>query len=83
MECEEFLQELKDILSSAPMLKAHYFRKPFQLHTDVSGRGVGAVLSQVDDDGEDHPVTYFSGKLLPREKHYSNIEECLAIKLGI
>ena len=36
------------------------------------------------DDEKDHPVAYFSRKLLPRETRYSTIEkECLAIKLGI
>ena len=45
---------------------------------------MGAVLSQVDDDGQDHPVAYYSQKLLPREQRYSTVEqECLAIKLGV
>uniref|UniRef100_A0A1X7TA94 Reverse transcriptase RNase H-like domain-containing protein n=1 Tax=Amphimedon queenslandica TaxID=400682 RepID=A0A1X7TA94_AMPQE len=52
--------------------------------TDASDRGVGAVLSQLDDSGQEHPVAYFSKKLLPREEKYSTIEkECLAIKLGV
>ena len=50
----------------------------------ASDRGVGAVLSQLDDQGRDRPVAYYSRKLLPREKKYSTIEkECLAIKLSI
>ena len=44
---------------------------------------MGAVLSQPDGSGADHPVAYFSRKLLPREEEYSTVEECLAIKLGI
>lgn len=51
---------------------------------DASDRGVGAVLSQRDADGIEHPVGYFSRKLLPREERYAAVEkECLAIKLGI
>ena len=54
------------------------------LQTDASDLGVGAVLSQYDDNGHDHPVAYFSRKLLPREVNYSTVEkECLAIKLGV
>ena len=39
---------------------------------------------QMDEDGHDYPVAYFSRKLLPREERYSTVEkECLAIKLGV
>ena len=35
-------------------------------------------------DGHEHPVGYYSKKLLPSEQHYSTIEkECLAIKLAV
>lgn len=53
------------------------FSRNFVLQTDASDRGVGAVLSQIDKGSVEHPVAYYSRKLLPRE------EECLAIKLGI
>ena len=60
------------------------FTCSFILQTDASEHGVGAVLSQCDDDGQEHPIAYFSRKLLPQEEHYSTIEkECLAIKLGV
>ena len=59
--------------------------REFILQTDASGYGVGAVLSQEDENGQDHPVAYYSRKLLPRERiYYLTIErECLAIKLGV
>ena len=53
------------------------------LQTDASDRGVGAVLSQLYE-GKDHPVAYFSRKLLPRKEKYSIVEkECLAIRLAV
>ena len=83
-ECDRAFQELKLILCSSPVLASSDFTRPFTLQTDASDRGVGAVLSQYDDDGLEHPVAYFSRKLLTREEHYSTIEkECLAIKLGV
>ena len=37
-------------------------------------------LSQQDNNGDDHPVAYYSKKMLPRESRYSIVEkECLAI----
>eukprot|EP00731_Ephydatia_muelleri_P006021 Em0003g269a len=40
--------------------------------TDASDWGVGGVLSQVDERGQDHPVAYFSRKLLARERRVLN-----------
>ena len=70
-------------MCKAPILYSPNFTKPFILQTDASDRGTGAVLSQKDDEGHDHPVAYYSRKFLPREERYSTIEkECLAIKLA-
>ena len=81
--CEASFQRLKDLLCSAPVLQSPDFERDFVLQTDASDVGVGALLSQVDDTGADHPVAYFSRKLLLREQKYSTIEkECLAIKLA-
>ena len=83
-ECEKAFRHLKQLLCSTPILKSPNFDKQFILQTDASDHGIGAVLSQKDDNNEEHPVAYWSKKLLPREQKYSTIEkECLAIKLGI
>ena len=83
VECEKAFQELKNRLCSSPILYNPDFSRDFCLQTDASDRGCGAVLSQMDDDGFEHPVAYYSRKLLPREQKYSAIEkECLAIKSG-
>ena len=83
-ECEKAFQTLKEVLCQSPILRNPDFSKAFILQTDASNRGVGAVLSQKDDEGSDRPVAYFSRKLLQREERYSTIEkECLAIKLGV
>ena len=71
---------LKEELTRPPVLLSPNFEKPFRLQTDASERGIGAVLSQDDDEGVEHPVAFYSKKLLPRETRYSTVEkECLAI----
>ena len=83
-QCEEAFQSLKSSLCSNPVLYSPNFERDFILQADASERSVGAVLSQCQDDGTEHPVAYFSRKLLPREEHYSTVEkECLAIKLAV
>ena len=50
----------------------------------VTSDDVDAVLSQLEESGADHPVAFYSRKLLPQKKNYSTIKiEWLAIKLGI
>ena len=79
-ECDTAFRSLKDVLCRAPVLGNPNFTRQYILQTDASDRGVGAVLSQIGENGqEDH-----SKKLLPRECRNSTVEkECLAIKLGV
>ncbi len=75
---------LKSALCSSPVLQGPKYDREFLLHTDASDIGIGAVLSQVSDDGLDLPVAYYARKLLPRERNYATTDrECLAIVDGI
>ena len=49
--------------------------KPFILHTDASNQGLGGTLSQIGDDGLEHPVAFISRSLNPCEKNYSTTEK--------
>ena len=60
------------MLVSNQVLRSPDANLPFVLETDASDRGVGAVLTQVNQVGEEHPVAFFSRKLLPREEKYAN-----------
>ena len=74
-------QELKMKCLIVLVLAFADFQKPFLLETDTSIEGLGAVLSQEQDDSRYHPVAYVSrglkgGKL----KYHSSKLEFLALK---
>lgn len=70
---------LKQALIQAPVLALPDFSKPFTLHTDASGIGIGAVLSQ-----NGHPIAYLSKTLNSRTQAYSTYEkECLALIMAV
>ena len=80
----EALQAFKDLKKkcmTAPILVLADFKKPFQLETDASGEGLGAVLLQESDDGQYHPVAFASQELKGGEpKYHSSKLEFLALK---
>ena len=83
MTTQHAFEWLKDSLSNYPILSTPIWSEPFILQTDASDTGIGFVLSQKDELGDEHPIAYGSRKLLARETHYSTIEkEALAIVEG-
>ncbi len=67
-------EELKVKLKSAPVLSYLEYAKQFLVCTDASSRAVGAVLSQADGNGRDHPIHYASRALSAAESNYSAFE---------
>ena len=77
--CNEAFKALKECLTKTPILKVPDPKQRF-VQTDASDVGIGAVLSQQDGNGEEHPIACASRKLQLRETKYSAVEkECLAI----
>ncbi|KAJ1212450.1 hypothetical protein NDU88_000110 [Pleurodeles waltl] len=72
--CPKAFEELKQAMCSAPVLKSPCYSKKFYVQTDASELGVGAVLSQLNSEGQDQPVAFISRRLTPREKRWSAIE---------
>ena len=79
--------KLKLDLTSAPVLAYPDYGKPFLLETDASLKGLGAVLSQEDNNGNMHVISYASHTLKPYEKSMQNYSsaklELLALKWSV
>jgi hypothetical protein len=70
-ECQYAFQTLRNKLVSPPVLVFPEFSKEFILDTDASDSGIGAVLSQIDDRGQERVVAYASRALSKAERNYS------------
>ena len=53
-ECDHAFKKLKELLCSTRVLQSPDFDKELILQRDASERGVGAVLRQCDDSGQEH-----------------------------
>ena len=83
-DCQQSFQQLTDTLVSSPVLAYPDFSKKFTLETDASLKGLGAVLSQLQEDNRLHPVAYASRSLSAVEKRYAVTElETLAVVWAI
>ena len=81
-ECQKAFVKLKRKLAEKPVLAVPDFTpgKGFTLYTDWSKTAIGAVLTQQDGEGLEHPVAYASRILTRAERNYAPTEgECLAI----
>ena len=61
---------LKRLLCQAPVLSYPNFQQSFILQTDASNLGVGAVLSQKNQYGHDHVLSYASRSLTERKRSF-------------
>lgn len=78
--CLAAFENLKDILTSEPVLGIYNPANETELHTDASKIGYGAVLFQKQSDNKFHPIAYFSKSVSKHEVNYHSYElETLAI----
>ena len=69
---------------NSPVLAFTDYTKDFLLETDTSKEGLGAVLSQKQDNGWLHPVAYGSWVVTTHEKNYHSMKlGFLALKWAI
>ena len=76
--------EVKELLTSAPVLHFPQVYKSFIIHADATDCGVGAFLAQKEDNGELAIIAYFSKRFTSSQPHYSATQtECLAVVLAV
>ena len=72
---EDAFNEMKKLLSQAPVLQYYDVNEPVVLESDSSDVGLGAVITQ-----KGKPIAYASRALTSTERNYAQIEkECLSL----
>ena len=73
-------ETIKRALTSSPVIAIYRPDKPVSLHTDACKIGIGAILMQPDDEGNNRVVAYYSRRLNCHEERYATWEqEVLAV----
>ena len=73
--CQAAFEELKNRLTTAPVLAFPRMDLPFIVETDASDIGVGAILSQKYEDGSIHVIAYSSSALRAQKKSWITAEK--------
>ena len=69
VEQQQAFEQLKLLLTTAPVLRLPHSNKEYILYTDASLYGLGAALHQIFEDGE-HPIGYASRTLSKLEQKW-------------
>ena len=79
-KCDTAFESLKKSITSAPILIPPDWKKPFRGHIDASETAVGGTLTQLDDQGKDRLIAFYSKKLDQAERNYTaNDRELLGL----
>src|SRR5271155_5554831 len=69
-ECQTAFDLLKKKFTEEPVLLLPDHSKPFQIESDASKVATGAVLTQLDGNGDRHPCAFLSKTLSSTERNY-------------
>jgi MoaA/NifB/PqqE/SkfB family radical SAM enzyme len=70
-EAQKAFETLKKRFTEEPVLMMPDQTRPFQIECDASKYASGAVLTQVDGNGDRHPCQFLSKTFSPTERNYS------------
>jgi len=73
-KCERAFDDLKKLISTAPILRGPNWDLPFQISSDALDTAIGAVLGQ-EEDQKPYAIYYISKNLSPAELNYTVTEK--------
>jgi hypothetical protein len=73
LECA--FEQLKSTLQATPILWTLDWTKPFLVYCDAFGEMMGNTLSQLDENGHDHPIHFARRQLISTKKNYIVTEQ--------
>ena len=69
-ECQMAFDTLKQRFTTEPVLSMPNQLRPFQIEADASQYASGAVLTQMDSNGDHHPIAFLSKTFTETERNY-------------
>jgi hypothetical protein len=69
-ECQEAFDTMKKRFMEEPVLLMPDQSKPFQIESDAPKVATGTVLTQLDPNGDQHPVAFLSKTFSNTERKY-------------
>ena len=76
--CQQSFDDLKCLCTAAPILANANFTRPFKLHTNACGSGLGT-----HDDSTDAITAYASRSLTKAESHYPTQSWSFSLSSGL
>ena len=81
--CQKSFDQLKQFLTTTPIVRAPNWQLPFEVMCDASDFAIGAVLGQ-REDGKPYVIYYASKTLNEAQRNYTTIEkELLAVVFAL
>jgi RNase H-like domain found in reverse transcriptase len=69
-DCQKAFNTMKKRFTEEPVLLMPDQSKPFQIKSDASKVATGAVLTQLNSNGDQHPVAFLSKTFSETERKY-------------